>query len=50
MGAFMFIGQFAGDDDQVSLDELNEAVDAMENMSEEEVMEFMMKAHMEEMK
>ena len=47
MGAFMFIGEFAGDDDQVSLDELNEAVDAMENMSEDEIKETIMKAQME---
>ena len=49
MGAFMFIGEFAGDDDQVSFDELNKAVDAMENMSEEEIMEVITKAHMEMM-
>jgi len=48
MGAFMFIGQFAGDDDKVSFDELDQAVKAMESMNEEDI-ETIVGAAMEEM-
>ena len=37
--AFDFIGGFAGDDDQVSKSELEEAFIAMSEMSEEEIAE-----------
>ena len=42
----MFIGSYAGDDDEVSMDEFKNAVDDMENMSGEEIMAAAMSAHM----
>ena len=43
---FMFIGSYAGDDDEVSFSEFESAVNDMDNMSGEEIMAAVMSAHM----